>query len=206
MTSGSLLSSKWRESSAKPISSRNRLARITHSCCMCSARPPRPGAELEAGEAELVDDDGGEPGQRHLQRVVVEEGDAQQRQREQDEIDGNAEEVERLGRWSGRRGQRRSTQDEKKRGNDDNAADARARRRLTPTFEADDARFMACSPYRSRTGRREIAANSSEPRLNPPLANGAKLAALKLCGNLWRRARRRRRPARSTALPILQQR
>ena len=107
MTSGSLLSSKWRDSSAKPISSRNRLARITHSCCMCSARPARPVPELEAREGELVDDDGGEAGQRHLQRVVVEQRDAQQRQREQDEIDGDAEEIERLGRGGGRCGEYR---------------------------------------------------------------------------------------------------
>ena len=48
-------------------------------------------AELEAGEDELVDDDGGEPGERHLQRLVVEDRDADQREREQDEVDRNAE-------------------------------------------------------------------------------------------------------------------
>ncbi len=49
------------------------------------------GAVLEAGEDELVGRDGGQPRERHLQRVVVEQGDAQQRQAEQDEIDGDAE-------------------------------------------------------------------------------------------------------------------
>ena len=69
ISSGMRLFSKWRERIAKPISSRNRFARITHSCCMCSARPARPGAGLEAGEGELVDDDRGEPGERDLQRA-----------------------------------------------------------------------------------------------------------------------------------------
>ncbi len=49
--------------------------------------------ELEAGEAELVGDDGDEPHQRHRQRVVVKQGDAEQGQREQDEIDRNAQNV-----------------------------------------------------------------------------------------------------------------
>ena len=86
------------------------------------------GAELEAGEGELVGDDGGETGERDLQGVPVEEGDAQQRRREEDEIDGNAEEVERLRRRSRGRGQRWATHDEKKRGNTADAAGARARR------------------------------------------------------------------------------
>ena len=64
------------------------------------------GAVLEAGEAELVERDGGEAGQRHLQRVVVEERDAEQRQREQDEVDRDAQEVKGFGR-SRRRGKRR---------------------------------------------------------------------------------------------------
>ena len=54
------------------------------------------GAVLEAGEAELVERDGGKPGQRHLQRVVVEQRDAEQRQREQDEIDRDAGDKQRL--------------------------------------------------------------------------------------------------------------
>ena len=59
------------------------------------------GAGLEAGEGELVGDDGGEADKRDLQGVTVEEGDAQQRQGEQDEIDGNAEEIEGLRRGLG---------------------------------------------------------------------------------------------------------
>ena len=49
------------------------------------------GAGLEAGEAELVEDDDRQPGQRDLQRVAVENRDADQRQRKEDEIEGNAE-------------------------------------------------------------------------------------------------------------------
>ena len=48
------------------------------------------GAVLEARKAQLVERDGGETGQGHLQRVVVEQGDAEQRQGEQDEVDGDA--------------------------------------------------------------------------------------------------------------------
>ena len=43
---------------------------------------------LESGEDHLVDDDRGKPGQRDRQRVAMEQRDAEQRQREQDEIDG----------------------------------------------------------------------------------------------------------------------
>ena len=53
MTSGSLLFSKWRESSAKPISSRNRLARITHSCCMCTRKAAEPGPILKPVKPSL---------------------------------------------------------------------------------------------------------------------------------------------------------
>ena len=60
------------------------------------AEAAKPGAEFESGEGELVDDDGGEPGQRHRQRVVVEQRDAEQRQREQDEIDGDSKQQDRF--------------------------------------------------------------------------------------------------------------
>ena len=129
--------------------------------------------ELEAGEAELVGDDGGEPGQRHLQRVVVEQRDAEQRQREQDEVDGDAEEIERLGRWPGRGGQRRSARqkqrhDEKGRGRQ-RALHAEARP-WTPT----DQNF----------GRRENAACAhGSPRSTPPSPMVRKLAALARSGN-----------------------
>ena len=46
-------------------------------------------AGLESGEQDLVGADGDEAGQCDLQRVVVEERDAEQGQREQNEIDGN---------------------------------------------------------------------------------------------------------------------
>src|SRR4029078_6850028 len=51
---------------------------------------------LEARKAQLVERDGGEAGERHLQRGVVEQGDAEQRQREQDEVDGDADNHNRL--------------------------------------------------------------------------------------------------------------
>ena len=75
--------------------------RITHSCSEVQPEAGKARAGLEAGEHELVDDDRGEPDQRDRERVVVEQRDAEQRQREQDEIDGDAEE---LGHRSGGRG------------------------------------------------------------------------------------------------------
>ena len=53
------------------------------------------GAGLEAGEGELVEDDRREAGERDLERVVMEDRDAEQRQREQDEVDRNAEDKDR---------------------------------------------------------------------------------------------------------------
>ena len=55
----------------------------------------QPGAELEAGEGELVERDRRQPGQRDCERVMMKQRDAEQRQAEQDEIDRNAEEIER---------------------------------------------------------------------------------------------------------------
>ena len=52
------------------------------------------GAVFEAGEDQLVDDDGREPGQRDGQRVVMEQRDAEQREREQDEIERGISEHE----------------------------------------------------------------------------------------------------------------
>jgi hypothetical protein len=49
------------------------------------------GAGLEAGEHDLVGGDRHQAGQRHLQYVVVEQGDAEQRRRKEDEIDRDAE-------------------------------------------------------------------------------------------------------------------
>ena len=49
------------------------------------------GAELEARECQLVDRDRSEPRQRHRERVMVENRDAEERQSEQNEIDRNAE-------------------------------------------------------------------------------------------------------------------
>ena len=52
-------------------------------------------AGLEAGERELVQHDCREPDQRDGKNVAVEYRDAQQRQREQDEIEGNAKNLRR---------------------------------------------------------------------------------------------------------------
>ena len=54
-----------------------------------------PAAEPEAGEAELVDHEGRAARQRDLQRVMMEQRDAEQRQGEQDEPTGMPN------RWSG---------------------------------------------------------------------------------------------------------
>ncbi len=53
ISSGTRLFSKWRESSAKPISSRNRLERITASCDMCTARPGNPVPSLKPVKPSL---------------------------------------------------------------------------------------------------------------------------------------------------------
>ena len=54
------------------------------------------GAEFEAGENDLVERDRGKAGERDRQRVMVEQGDAEQRQSEQNEIDRNAQQQNRL--------------------------------------------------------------------------------------------------------------
>lgn len=46
---------------------------------------------LEAGEDQFVDDDRSKAGQRDLKRLVMEQRDPEQRQREQDEVDGYSE-------------------------------------------------------------------------------------------------------------------
>ena len=51
---------------------------------------------LEAGEDQFVDDDRGKAGQRDLKRLVMEQRDTEQRQREQDEVDGYSEHKYRL--------------------------------------------------------------------------------------------------------------
>ena len=43
---------------------------------------------LETGEDQFVDDDRGKAGERDLKRLVMEQCDPEQRQREQDEVDG----------------------------------------------------------------------------------------------------------------------
>ena len=53
--------------------------------------PLKPRAGLKRREEQLVQRDHGEPGERDLQRVVMEERDAKQRQREEDELDRDPE-------------------------------------------------------------------------------------------------------------------
>ena len=48
---------------------------------------------LEAGEDQLVDDDRGKAAERDLKRLVMEQRDPEQRQREQDEVDGYSKEL-----------------------------------------------------------------------------------------------------------------
>ncbi len=53
ITSGTLLLSKWRDSSAKPIRSRNRLASTTHSWPMWPASPASPVPNLKPVNSTL---------------------------------------------------------------------------------------------------------------------------------------------------------
>jgi hypothetical protein len=55
-------------------------------------KTPDAGSLLESGEQDLVAGDHDEAGERHPQRVRVEQRNADQRQRKQDEIDGYAKE------------------------------------------------------------------------------------------------------------------
>ena len=88
---GTWLSSKCRDSSAKPISRPNRLSSTTHSSSRWPVRPASPGAVMEARERQLVEDDGEQTGRGHLQRPVMQHRDAQQGQGEQRELEGNTE-------------------------------------------------------------------------------------------------------------------
>src|SRR4051794_30353792 len=51
---------------------------------------------LESGEGQFVDDDRGKAGQRDLKRLVMEQRDPEQRQREQDEVDGYSKHKDRF--------------------------------------------------------------------------------------------------------------
>ena len=53
ISSGTRLFSKCRDNSAKPISNKNRLARITHSCARWPARPCQPSPNLKPVKASL---------------------------------------------------------------------------------------------------------------------------------------------------------
>ena len=69
-----------------------------HPFVLHAAAPGRakPGPVFESGEEQLVDGDGRKPGQRDLQRVVMKERDAQQRQPKQDEVDRDAKQIDGL--------------------------------------------------------------------------------------------------------------
>ena len=93
-TSGTLLRSKWLESSAKPSSRPSRFVRITHSCGHVQREAAEARAGLEAGEGELVEHDGRKAGERDRQDMAVEERHAEKRQREQHELEGYAEDAQ----------------------------------------------------------------------------------------------------------------
>ena len=127
------------------------------------ASPAMPGPSLKPVNSELVSRDDGEAGQRDLQRVVVEQRDAQQRQREQDEVDrdtgpiagGSASAVGGRGSASGEREQRR-----------DGCADAwRGRRRER-------------APRRGLRGRARARARSLPGRIAAVGAPGARPRAM----------------------------
>ena len=129
ISSGMRLFSKCRDRIAKPISSRNRLVRITHSWCICITRPLKSFTLPEPGEEQLVDSDHREPGQRDLQRLVMEDRDAEQRQAEQDEVDRDAEHEHRLRRVGARRGRRGGRRDESRKQGEHGACHEQARAR-----------------------------------------------------------------------------
>jgi hypothetical protein len=58
---------------------------------MCAARPGEAGTELETRESELVQHNRREAAQCHRQHAAVENRDADERQAEQDEVDGYAQ-------------------------------------------------------------------------------------------------------------------
>ncbi len=64
-------------------------------------------ARLEPGKGQLVRGDDGEPGQADPERVMVEQRDAEERQREEDEIDRDARERRAVGRPGRRRRRQR---------------------------------------------------------------------------------------------------
>ena len=66
-----------------------------------AGQPVQAGDTVKPGEAELVQDDGGKAGQRDLERVVVEQSDAEQGGGEQDEFDRDAENLQAIGGVSG---------------------------------------------------------------------------------------------------------
>ena len=70
------------------MSTRNRLARTT---AHMFGKPWQARAVLESREAQLVERDRRKPGQGHLQGVMMEDGDANERQAKQDEIDRDPE-------------------------------------------------------------------------------------------------------------------
>ena len=84
---GTWLSSKCRDSSAKPTSSANRLVRITHSSSQVPQQAEQPGLAVEVSEEQLVGHDGREAEQRDLERVPMKQRHAEQREAEQQELD-----------------------------------------------------------------------------------------------------------------------
>ena len=92
------LSSKWRARRAKPSSRPSRLKITTQWWPEVGDEAGEARALLEAGEDDLVDRDHRQARDRHLERLVMEERDAQERQREENELERDAGDLDRLGR------------------------------------------------------------------------------------------------------------
>ena len=60
------------------------------------AETGQPRTVLEAGEDQFVDDNSDKACERDVKRLVMEQRDAEQRQREQDEVDGYSKQKYRI--------------------------------------------------------------------------------------------------------------
>ena len=98
------------------------------------------GAELETGEEDFVGRDGGEAGERDVERLVAEHGNAEQRQREQDEVNRYAGDQHWLG--AGACGVRHRRQQRPGHEGDDGSANARGvgRGHVIPQCQAESFR------------------------------------------------------------------
>ena len=86
-TCGRPLPSKCAASSAKPTSSRNRFARITHSWAKCAASPAAPGPAGNDANSHFLGDRPRQARGGDRQRPPMEERDARERHAEDQELD-----------------------------------------------------------------------------------------------------------------------